>query len=412
VSWMQEFLSSTIELESPQSYFYWSLLTTISAVVKNKIWIDRGGVYKLYPNIYTFILSKQSGLGKNAPVMVAKKLAHDLGIIRVIDGQNSIQGVIKELGKVVTLKSGHIIKNAEGFLLTGEFASFMIQDGVGFSLTTLTDMYDTHSHEDTGYTKRLASQDEVKLKNLCLTALFASNETHFFETVPKHAISGGFLARTFCVYEEKRNTLNSLTGHQKPNPKPIAYGDILNQLHQLAKLEGVMSIENEALHIYDEWYYDFYARDLEQDDDTGTYARLKDNIWKAATLIGLANNADLLITKEDMEEAVFRCSETFSGLKRLLLGGTKDNKNIKSITMRTVVASMIERPPDYEIGRKVILRKGAGVFGVYDLDETVEHLLQAGMIRTEKRGGEVYYKLSKLMITKHLEINKNGTGEK
>lgn len=411
MAWMQDFLASTVELESPQSYFYWSILTTISAVVKNRVWIDRGGVYKLYPNIYTFILSKQSGLGKNAPIMVAKKLAFEIGKIRIIDGQNSIQGVLKDLAKVWTSPTGHIIKNAEGFLLTGEFASFMLQDGVGFSLTTLTDLYDTHAHEQTGFKKRLASQDEISLKGLCLTALFASNETHFFETVPKHAISGGFLARTFCVYEERRNTLNSLTGHNKPVPKAIDYDRIIKNLLDLASLEGPMIIENKALEVYDEWYYGFYANDLEEDDETGTYARLKDNIWKAATLIGLANNGDLIITKDNMEEAILKVSETFSNLKRLLLGGAKDNKNIKSITMRTTVASMLERPPIFEIGRKAILRKGAGVFGVYDLDECVEHLIQAGMIKSEKRGGEVYYKLTQLVIRKHMELNKGEGNE-
>src|SRR5258705_8032037 len=135
MGWMQDFLDSTDGMESPKSYFYWSMLTTISAVVGRRVWIDRGGVYQLYPNIYTFLISRRSGLRKGIPVNIAKTLAYEVGRVRVIDGQNSIQGVIKELARVRTVGAGHVIRDAEGFLITGEFASFMLQDGTNLSLT-------------------------------------------------------------------------------------------------------------------------------------------------------------------------------------------------------------------------------------------------------------------------------------
>lgn len=410
MSWMQDFLDSTKELESPRSYFYWSMLTTISAVVAKKLWVDRGGVYKLYPNVYTFLISKRSGLRKGIPINVAKKLAHEVGRIRVIDGQNSIQGVIKELAKVKTVGNGHIIKNAEGFLITGEFASFMLQDGIGSSLTTLTDLYDAQYHEH-GFVKTLASQDQIILKNPCLTALFASNETHFFDSVPKNAITGGFLARTFCIYEEKRNTINSLT---KPIVNKIDYLRIIGHLGELAKLEGEIIAEPDALELFNTWYHEFCGKDHEAEDTTGTSERLGDNIWKASMLIGLANNNQQIITEKDMDEAIVQCMTTFSNLKRLLLGGAGDSTNIKSITMRTVVAMILETEPEFEVERKKILRKGVGIFGVYDLDEVIEHLLQAGMIKLDKRGQGMYYKLTSVALKRHMEgrSNSNGNGTK
>lgn len=337
MNWMQDFLDSTEGMESPKSYFYWSMLTTISSVVGKRIWIDRGGLYKLYPNIYTFLISKRSGLRKGIPVNVAKTLAQEIGRVRVIDGQNSIQGVIKELARVRTVGTGHVIRDAEGFLITGEFASFMLQDGIGFSLTTLTDLYDAQYHEK-GFTKRLASEEEIVLKKPCLTALFASNETHFFDAVPKNAISGGFLARTFCIYEEKRSTFNSLTGKRIPIPKKIDYKMILEHLNILALLEGPMKIDPPALDAYDSWYYDFSGKDHEEEDETGTSERIGDNIWKAACLISLSKSPRMIITVEDITEGISKTLETFNNIKRLLLGGSSDNKDVKSITMRKCIA--------------------------------------------------------------------------
>ena len=407
MTWMKDFLDSTKDLESPQAYCYWSILTVISAVAGRRLWVNRGGVYNLYPNIYTFLISKRSGLRKGIPVNIAKKLANDIGRVRVIDGQNSIQGVLKELTKVKTVGNGHIIKNAEGFLITGEFASFMLSDGIGFSLTTLTDLYDSQYHEQ-GYTKRLASQEELVLKAPCLTGLFASNETHFFDAVPKNAISGGFLARTFCIYEDKRNTLNSLTGQRRPVPGVINYSLVLDHLTKISKLEGEIVPDSGAYKAFDDWYYDFSGKDYEQEDETGTSERIGDNIWKAAMLLGLADNQDKRITEANMDEAIFRTIDTFNGLKKLLVGGASDKNNIKSIVMRNTVAAILETEPLFEVERKKILRKGAGIFGVYDLDECIEHLLQAGMIKIDKRGQEVYYKFTQMMIKKHLELKSKG----
>lgn len=408
-SWFQEYLDSVDLTESPRSYFYWSMLTTISACVGRRVWLNRGGLYTLYPNIYTFLISKRSGLRKGIPVNISKKLAYDIGRIRVIDGQNSIQGAIKELSQVKTLKSGHVISDAEGFLITGEFASFMLTDGTNLSLTTLTDLYDTQYH-DQGFTKRLASMDSMELKNPCLTALFASNETHFFDAVPKNAISGGFLARTFCIYEEKRNIVNSLTGRKVPVPKKINYAKILEYLHVLSLLNGEMIVEPKALDMYDDWYYPFCESD-HQEEETGTSERIGDSILKAAILISLMNSPEMIILESHMEEAIGRTIETFNNVKRLLLGGSTDNKNIKSLTMRTVVATLISAAPIFECERKIILRKGAGMFGVYDLDETIEHLLQAGMIKIDKRGSNTYYKLTQMVIRKHMEVNKEEVKE-
>jgi hypothetical protein len=405
-SWMNDFLDSTKELESPTSYFYWSLLTVISASVGKRIWVNRGDAYKLYPNIYTFIISKRSGLRKGLPISVAKKLAHEIGTVRIIDGQNTIQGVLKELSQVRTLESRHVIREAEGFLITGEFASFLIQDGTSGALTTLTDLYDTHAHEN-GFKKTLASQDAIELKSPCLTSLFASNETHFFEAVPRNAITGGFLARTFCIYEERRNTLNSLT---KKVETKIDYLRIVSHLKELAQLKGEIIPSNAALESFDNWYKEFHKDDYGIDDETGTADRIGDNIWKAAMLIALSNSHGLEILLGDMDDAIVRTMETFANIKRLLIGGSSDNKNIKTITMRTVIAAILDTDPQFEFSRKLLLRKGAGIFGVYDLDETIEHLLQAQMITIRKNGQEIYYKLTEVIIRKHREIKSKENG--
>jgi hypothetical protein len=399
MSWIKKLLESTNGLESPQSYFYWSALASISATVAKRIYLNRGGIYRLYPNVYVFLISKKSGLRKGIPVNFAKKVTHEVGTVRVIDGQNSIQGVLKELSSIKTNEGGHIIKSAEGFLITGEFASFMLQDGVGFSLTTLTDLYDTQYHEK-GFNKRLATQDELQLKEPCLTALFASNETHFFDAVPKTAMTGGFLARTFCIYESQKQAVNSL---MRGSAKFIDYKDINSHLLAISKLKGEFKIEENAIDLYESWYQEFALQEIE--GDTGTEERIGDNILKAAMLISLADSPNLIINIGNMEEAIKKSMDSFVGLRRLMMGGVGDAKSIKSTTFKIVMTLLLGAAPSYEVSRKRIMIKGAGVFGPYDLDETVEHFLQAKMISIDKRGSDMHYKLKDWVVKKHLELS-------
>jgi DNA-binding transcriptional ArsR family regulator len=91
------------------------------------------------------------------------------------------------------------------------------------------------------------------------------------------------------------------------------------------------------------------------------------------------------------------------------LGGSGDAKNIQTVTMRTVIAMILETDPQFEIERKKILRRGAGQFGVYDLDAVIEHLLQAGMLKIEKRGQGTYYKLTEVVLKRHRDESSKGT---
>jgi hypothetical protein len=63
MDWLDTILAEHKEYESPTNFWYWGALTAVSAVMKDSVWIDRGGLFDLYPNIYT-IFYADSGLKK------------------------------------------------------------------------------------------------------------------------------------------------------------------------------------------------------------------------------------------------------------------------------------------------------------------------------------------------------------
>jgi hypothetical protein len=85
MSWLTDLMSQTQDLESPRRYFYFAGLGVLSAVVKRNVWLDRGGAYKLYPNVYIMLIGP-SGIKKGLPIKIAEKLVTDMNVTKVIAG--------------------------------------------------------------------------------------------------------------------------------------------------------------------------------------------------------------------------------------------------------------------------------------------------------------------------------------
>src|SRR6266516_8035161 len=129
MTWLDEILLSHEEVESPKSFWYWSALATISAIVKDNVYLNRGGLYKLYPNIYV-MLHADTGMKKGPPVNFARDLVKRVNNTKLIHGRSSIQGILKELQcSGYTLPGGKIVnQKSVGFYCASEFASSMVED--------------------------------------------------------------------------------------------------------------------------------------------------------------------------------------------------------------------------------------------------------------------------------------------
>ena len=90
MNWLETILLETEEAEAPRSFFFWSALAAISAVVKNKVYLDRY-FYKLYPNVYIFLVAK-SGLRKGIPIAMAKALVKELDAERELAELDAVIG--------------------------------------------------------------------------------------------------------------------------------------------------------------------------------------------------------------------------------------------------------------------------------------------------------------------------------
>ena len=204
MSWLDDFVEQHKELESPRSFWLWSALAAMSAVLKDNVWMHRQ-IYNLYPNIYV-MLHAESGMKKGPPVSAAKQLARQVNNTRIIGGRSSIQGILKEMGTAVTQPGGKILSKSVAFICSSELSSSIVEDKVATKI--LTDLYDRQYN--IGEWKSLLKMESFELKDPTVTMLSATNEAMSEDFFTKSAIQGGYFARTFIIYERENQTSNSL----------------------------------------------------------------------------------------------------------------------------------------------------------------------------------------------------------
>ena len=382
MSWIDAVVDANSENEAPSKFFYWSAVSAISAVMRKQVHLNRF-YYKLYPNTYVFLVAK-SGMKKGVPVTLAKSLVAKTGAARIISGRNSMQRIIQDLGKAHSLENGGMVKDAQGFLVSGELAAFLVKDPD--ALTILTDLHDTHAYENE-WINSLKGTGVDKLRAPCLTLLGATNEDHFAEAVPQNAIGGGFIARTFIVFSLEKGKLNSLT----EKPIKLVNTDYLSEyLKELVKIQGEFIWTDAAKSTYDKWYYSFMAGD--NSDPTGTFNRIGDQILKVAMLIALAHEPALRLKESHILESINVCTECINGMRQVTMGAGKANLAYQTkIVMRELLTSK-----DNTVTRKTLLAKYWGQFDSFDLDRIMETLLGAGAVKANLEGkNKVSYTLEK-----------------
>lgn len=388
MSWLDDFMAATIEAESPRSYFWWSGLVAISAAVSNRVYVNKQ-IYKLYPNLFVFLIGK-SGLRKSGPPAMVRRI-HDLAeVVKVFGGRGSIQSIIEQLGKVWTLESGRVLGEAHAFICSTEFAASLVKDDD--ALTILTDLHDSHYH--TGVWRNSLKSGSDTLKQPCLNLLSATNEVHFDDKISQSSLLGGFIARTILVVESKKSRVNDLL-----DPPQIEFKaeEFVPYIQELSKVKGEMILSPSAKSLFRQWYKEFSSTEIE--DKTGTSERIHDRILKVAMNLSLAESTKLIIQESHMIKAMEACLEGVSIANRATMGQGKSELAGKAniFLQRLMVAE------GYEMDRKTIISREWGNFDSQTLDKIVETLEQGGLITSEGRGGRIWYRLSDAAIKFYVE---------
>lgn len=408
MSWLDKLVKQHSELESPLSFWRWAGIASISAVVKDNVYLNKQ-IYKLYPNVY-IMLHADSGLKKGPPISMAKQLVSKVNNTRVISGRSSIQGILKDMGTAVTdQKSGKVISTSTAFICSNELTSSIVGDKVAADI--LTDLYDRSYN--VGQWRSLLKMESFELKNPTISMLTATNEAHSTDFFGAKDVQGGYFARTFIIHESKRNKINSLL---VPLSDPPNYDDAATYLKQLAGLKGqfqdLASLQEDATFrhpgktddgrqvyftdagkLYEEWYHGFVNSidNMEDKDETGTLNRFGDSVLKVAMILSLAEHPELIITETAMQTAIDYCERLVGNVRKTTMG----RKGLsQSAALKGKIINLLLHRPGHEISAQMLMKKmWMDYASVNEFADVMNSFEQAGIIKTVPRGNQVTYQM-------------------
>lgn len=406
MNWLSELINQHNELESPIAFWYWSAIAAISAVVKDQVWLHRQ-IYNLYPNVY-IMLHADSGLKKGPPIGMARQLVKIVNNTRIISGRSSIQGILKNLGTAFTQPGGKVTNKSVAFICSSELSSSIVEDPVATKI--LTDLYDRQYN--VGEWQSLLKMETFDLKDPTITMLTATNEAMSEDFFTRSAIQGGYFARTFIVYESKRNMRNSLLYPLRNPPNYITSGNYLKEISKLSGPFQPLAIEKcetpftkrkmkgdrelwftGAGLIYDDWYDNFLdmVDTQEVKDETGTLNRFGDSVLKVAMLLSLARSPELIIHEEAMEEAIQVCEKLLGNVRKTTMG--KQGISNTSILKSLIIMELLNRE-NHQVSRTILMKKMWMHYAQSsEFDDIMQSFDHAGMIITSSVGNQILYSM-------------------
>lgn len=383
-TWLELLLRSTDELESPKSFWMWSALATIAAIVKDNVYLDRGGAFKQYPNIYVMLLAR-SGLRKGPPINLAKRLVTKVNNTRIINGRSSIQAILKEMGTATTSPGGKVNAKADAFILASEMSASFVDDKA--TMDILTDLYDRIYNE--GEWKSLLKLETFTLKDPIISMLLGTNEPHFKNFFQEKDVHGGFIGRMFVIAEYKKHRTNSLIDDLE---NPLVVETLLPHLKALSMLKGPFASlsKTEAGMLYNKWYTELDEVYDRVEDKTGTLERIGESVIKVAMLLSLARSTDLVISIEDMIQAISACQRLVGNIRRQTLSqGSKQN----FAEQKTLIIEELMTRETHEISQEQLLKKYWMHFNIDQLTIIMQSFDLAKLIMTESIANKIIYRM-------------------
>lgn len=384
-------IDETEEIESPKSYFYWSTLAAISAVLKKSVWFDFHA-HKIYPNLYVLLIGK-SGLRKGAPIAFAKRLIHSVANTRLVTGRNTIEAITKELSMAYrggTNGSGPQYSDGAAFIASPEIATLLYENPAAHQI--ITDWYDTDAHEPHGWPNTLKSNKE-HIKDICITFIGASNLTNLHDSLPASVYAGGLIGRFCVVYEEKRRVKNSLIHAPK---KLINLSAHSAYLRQVATLKGSFGWDGgeygPVANKFNDWYNKLEPE--KSSDKTGSAERLHIKVIKTAMCIAIAHDMRMVITDADLEEAITACVHTSPNILQPQ-GKSEDGAAIQ-LLMGELVATPGNRITDTQF-----LNRHNGDVSSIDLDRICQTLVRANAIKMYEQNKQIYIEATSDFIAQY-----------
>lgn len=297
--WIPAYLEYTNGQASPTMFHLWVAISTIAGTLKRNVYLDRGGYYQLFPNMYTVLVGPAGGPKKSTAASLGIRLLNEIDGSRILREKLTPEGLIRffEEGAIAKKQDAEGTKfliGSDVFVFAPELSVFLSSASYNNGLIELlTTVYE--NPPEFQFTTKGAGQKIVP--NPGLNILGASNPEWLAKGVAEDSFGGGFMGRTVFVFQESGR---KVAWPKKSDEMEALKLPLLADLGRMAQLRGAFSVSPEAEKIYEDWYN---KHEVEGGRMSGYYQRKPDHVLKLAMILSASFDDSLRIETPYMHAA-------------------------------------------------------------------------------------------------------------
>ncbi len=355
-------------------YRFFVLMAVLGSIVNRKVFIQRGSretFPPLYMNPWIVLLGPQGRGNKTSAVNLGRRLLEALPEEykpRIFSSRITVEALIKSLSSLPTVENlpDSVMrlarKKAIGtFIITELGVLFGREKYLSGLPMVLTELYDCHDE----WASETVMRGNEKLYEVCLTMLAASTPDWMQKLLPKDAFEIGFMSRLILVPLPKNWLLRRIPLESNKQ----LYNEILDELVDLAKVEGEMVLTIDAWDAYRDWYFDLPV--VPPGPMAEYMERKQDHVLKIAGLLQLAQTRSKTLTSEyfhlalsildsiepDVEDLIsYISTEPKMKIVKKILELITFNKEMMESDLISEVWSFLSTPREFEEVIQLLIR--------------------------------------------------------
>jgi hypothetical protein len=367
-----DYMRYTDRQESPDSYHFWVAATILAAVLERQCWVPKG-VYKVYPNLYTILVSASGRCRKSRAIAMGMKLIEDMSFVNILADKTTPEALVDALDGKKTVTGGRTITQADstGFIQANEFAVFINKQQYNQAMVPLlTSLFDNPD----SWKYKTKSGGTVHLKNVSLSMLGGSTPEWLASDLPDNAFEGGFMSRIIFIVRQDRNRII-------PWPEEPPQAEIDGLKAQLVRMRrdciGGIGLDERAMAWFNNWYNSAELRPSADYQLTGFVERKPDLVLKMALLLAVSQG------RSTIDIADMRMAYDITSWTQTFMFTAFKNVGMSQLGMLASSIMKIVQAEGGTASRALVARRLAYQLqnGRQDLDNAVEILQMSGQIK-------------------------------
>jgi len=383
-NWLRAYVDHTASLEAPDTFHFWTAVSTIAGALRRKVWIDQG-YFEWVPNFYIIFVAPPGIVSKSTTAAVGMDLLRRVPGIHFGPNVITWQALVQSLAgstETFVLNGAHHPMSA--ITIAASEMGTLINPKDREMIDVLTDLWDGRRGVWDKVTK---TQGSDSIQNPWINIIACTTPSWISDNVPENVIGGGFASRCIFIYANQKRNLVAYPRDSLPATFLDNAKHLVHDLEAISLLAGEYKLTPEASVWGKLWYERHYAtvpRNISSERYGGYVARKQTHIHKLAMVIAASQRNGLTIEQQDLASADTIVTSIEASMPLVFQDIGRTDASRGAVELVNYVRAYGKVP------YQALLQHLFRIMSLRDFQAALASAIEAGYVRQVQEGNELF----------------------